>query len=154
MAIVKWRPRREWDPFAELAELRDEMNRLFSTSLAHWSPWKGGWFGESWPVIDLYHDENNVVVTAEVPGLKQDEVDVSISGNTVTLKGEKKQEAETKEKNYHKVERAYGSFHRSFELPCEIDASKTKAELKNGVLTVTLPKCEAEKPKQIKVDVK
>jgi len=109
----------------------------------------------------VYHDKDNVIVTAEVPGLEQKDVDLSITGNTIALKGAKKQASEVKEDgllrnggDYQRVERSYGSFQRVIDLPCEVDAAKATAKLENGLLTVTLPKSEAHKPKQISIDVK
>jgi len=152
MTLVRWRPRREWDPFAVMEHLQNQINRAFNTSLTDW-PSASGW-GTAFPAADVYQDKDNVIVTAEVPGLAQKDIDLSISGNTVTLKGDKKHESETKEENYHRVERSYGSFQRVIELPVEVNAEKATAKLENGVLTVTLPKSEAVKPKQITVDVK
>jgi len=152
MTLIKWRPRREWDPFAVMEHLQNQINRAFNSSLSEW-PSVAGW-GTSFPAADVYQDKDNVIVTAEVPGLEQKDVELSITGNTITLKGEKKQESEVKENSYHRVERSYGSFQRVIELPCEVNADKAKANLTNGVLTVTLPKSEAHKPKQVTIDVK
>jgi HSP20 family protein len=151
MTLVKWRPRREWDPFAVMERLQDQINRAFNTSLGEW-PGVSGW-GTAFPSVDVYQDKDNVIVTAEVPGLDQKDVDLSITGNTIALKGEKKHESELKEEEYRRVERSYGSFQRVIDLPCEVDAAKAKAKLENGVLTVTLPKSEEHKPKQISIDV-
>jgi HSP20 family protein len=152
MTLIKWRPRREWDPFAVMERLQDQINRAFNTSLGDW-PGVSGW-GTAFPSVDVYQDKDNVIVTAEVPGLEQKNVDLSITGSTIALKGNKEQEREVKEQDYHRVERSYGSFQRVIDLPCEVDAAKAKAKLENGVLTVTLPKSEAHKPKQISIDVK
>jgi HSP20 family protein len=152
MTLVRWRPKREWDPFALMENLQSQINRVFNTSLTDW-PGVSGW-GTSFPLVDVYQDKDNVIVTAEVPGLEQKDVELSITGNTVTLKGEKKQESEVKEENYHRVERSTGSFQRVIELPCEVNADKAKAKLENGVLTITLPKSEAHKPKQITIAAK
>jgi HSP20 family protein len=152
MTLIKWKPRREYDPFAVMERLQDQINRAFNTSLGEW-PSLSGW-GTAFPSVDVYHDKDNVIVTAEVPGLAEKDVDLTITGNTITLKGEKKHESEVKEDNYHRVERSYGSFQRVIDLPVEVNAEKAKAKLVNGVLTVTLPKSEAVKPKQISIDVK
>jgi len=152
MTLITWRPRREWDPFAVMERLQDQINRAFNTSLGEW-PGVSGW-GTAFPSVDVYHDKDNVIVTAEVPGLERKDVDLSITGSTIALKGEKKHESETKEEDYHRVERGYGSFQRVIDLPCEVDAAKATAKLENGLLTVTLPKSEAHKPKQISIDVK
>jgi HSP20 family protein len=159
MTLIKWRPRREWDPFSVMEHLQNQINRAFNSSLSEW-PSVAGW-GTSFPAADVFQDKDNVIVTAELPGLGEKDLDISITGNTITLKGEKKQESEVKEDGllrngggYHRVERSYGSFQRVIELPVEVNADKAKAKLANGVLTVTLPKSEAVKPKQITVDVK
>ena len=159
MTLIKWRPRREWDPFAVVEHVQNQINRAFNSSLAGW-PAPAGW-GTAFPAADVYQDTDNVIVTAEVPGLAEKDVDVSITGNTLTLKGEKKHEAEAEEEgllrnggNSHRVERSCGSFQRVIELPVEVNAEKASAKLTNGVLTVTVPKSEAVKPKQITIDVK
>ena len=159
MTLIKWRPRREWDPFAVMERLQDQINRAFNTSLGEW-PGVSGW-GTAFPSVDVYQDKDNLIVTAEVPGLDQKDVDLSITGNTIALKGKKKHESEVKEEgllrnggDFQRVERSYGSFQRVIDLPCEVDAAKAKAKLENGVLTVTLPKSEAHKPKHISINVK
>ena len=152
MTLVRWRPRREWDPFALMENLQSQINRVFNSSLTDW-PGLSGW-GTSSPSVDVYQDKDNVIVTAEVPGLAEKDVDLAITGNTITLKGEKKHKSEVKEEDYQRVERSYGSFQRVVDLPVEVNAEKAKAKLSNGVLTVTLPKSEAVKPKQITIDVK
>ncbi|MBN1918556.1 MAG: Hsp20/alpha crystallin family protein [Verrucomicrobia bacterium] len=152
MTLVRWRPKRELDPFALMENLQSQINRVFNTSLTDW-PGVSGW-GTSFPLVDVYEDKDNVIVTAEVPGLEQKDVELSITGNTVTLKGEKKHVSERKEESYQRIERSYGSFQRVIELPCEVNADKAKAKLDNGVLAVTLPKSEAHKPKQITIAAK
>ena len=152
MTLIRWRPRREYDPFAVMEQLQDQINRAFNTSLGE-SPGVPGW-GTAFPSVDVYHDKDNVIVTAEVPGLAEKDVELSITGNTITLKGQKKQESELKEEAYQRVERSFGSFRRVVDLPVEVNADKAKAKLTNGVLTVTLPKSEAVKPKQISIDIK
>jgi HSP20 family protein len=104
------------------------------------------------PAIDVAEDENAVVVNAEVPGCKADDIDISVHGNTLTISGEKKQQAEKKEKGYYHVERSYGNFRREFTLPAEVQTQKIEAVCRDGVLTVTLPK--AEEAKAVKVKVK
>jgi HSP20 family protein len=154
MAIIRWRPRREWDPFYDvLAGWRDDINRLFNLSLSRGTklaPAEALWA----PAVDIYEEKGDYIVKAELPGLTKEDIDISVQGSTVTIKGEKKQERESKESGYYCCERSYGRFERSFDLPNEIDASKVKATFKDGVLEVTLPQSEAAKPKQNKVDVK
>ena len=150
MALIRWSPRREaWDPFAGLAEIQDEMNRLFETSLRH----RGGFDGGFYPPIDVVVEKDNVIVKADLPGLTKDDVTVSLQDNYLTIKGEKKHEFEQKDANYFVGERSYGMFTRTVELPTAVDAKKIEARFKDGVLHVTLPKTEDAKPKQIEVKV-
>jgi HSP20 family protein len=108
----------------------------------------------SWaPPVDIYETEDAIVLKAELPGIDAKDVEVRVEDNTLYLKGERKYEKEVKEQNYHRVERSYGSFARSFSLPNSIDAEKVKAEYKDGLLTLTMPKREEAKPKTIKIDV-
>jgi HSP20 family protein len=106
------------------------------------------------PVCDIYETEKEIMVKAELPGVKKENVSVSIENNLLTLYGERKFEEETKKENYHRVERTYGEFMRSFTLPAFVDNAKIQAEFKDGILTLTLPKLEEAKPKQIEVKVK
>ena len=147
MAIVKW------EPFRDLMTARKDFDRLFREAF---SPL----FGEtelstrSWaPAVDIYETDNDIVLKAELPGVDPKDVEVRVEDNTLYLKGERKHEKEVKEQNYHRVERSYGSFARSFSLPNSINADKVKAEYKDGLLTLTLPKREEAKPKTIKIDV-
>jgi len=147
MAIVKW------DPFRDLLTTQREFDRLFREGF---SPW----FGEtelstrSWaPPVDIYETDNDIVLKAELPGMDPKDVEIRVEDNTLYLKGERQHEKEVKEQNYHRVERSYGSFARSFSLPNSINADKVKAEYKEGLLTLTMPKREEAKPKTIKIDV-
>ena len=150
MSLMRWRPTRD------LVGIREEMNRLFDDFFTGW-PWperrKGLLEGEWAPSIDVAETDEEVVVTAELPGIKQDDVDITIIDDVLMLKGEKKEEKEVKEKNYHRIERSYGSFQRSVRLPTGVQADKAKAKYKDGVLQVTIPKVEEAKPKQIKINV-
>ena len=143
-----------WDPFREMTSLQERMNRLFSGVLAR-SPLgeeeitKGAWV----PAVDIYETHESLILKAELPGIAKEDVSVEVEDNTLTLKGEKKFEAEVKEENYHRVERSYGNFQRSFTLPATVDQEKVKAKFKDGILEITLPKVEEAKPKQIKVEV-
>ena len=105
------------------------------------------------PVVDVFEDKNDIVVKAELPGLDKDNIEVNLTDNTLTIKGEKKKEEEVKEENYYRCERAYGSFVRSVELPKAVHADKVKASFKNGILEVRVPKTEEAKAKEIKVKV-
>ncbi len=152
MALIRWTPRQDlWDPFANLSDIQQEMNRLFNTSLGRTATRDlNGLFA---PAIDVAEDKDNYVVKAELPGLTKDDVSVTLEDNYLTIRGEKKHEAEDKGANYHHKERAYGSFSRTIGLPTTVDAQKIGAQFKDGVLQVTLPKSEAAKPKQIEVKV-
>ncbi len=105
------------------------------------------------PPIDLYEKDNKVVVKAEIPGIEPEKLDLSVDGNLLTIRGEKKQENEVKEKDHYRLERSYGSFERTVELPATVSADQAKASYVKGVLRVELPKVEEEKKKKIKVDV-
>jgi HSP20 family protein len=108
----------------------------------------------SWaPPVDIYETEDAIVLKAELPGIDPEDVEVRVEDNTLYLKGERKYEKEVNEQNYHRIERSYGSFARSFTLPNSISAEKVKAEYKDGLLTLTMPKREEAKPKTIKIDV-
>jgi HSP20 family protein len=137
-----------WDPLRDLARMQDEMSRLFDE--------RGLRGGESvgWtPAVDIYEDEEGLTLRFELAGVDPRDVDIQFENGTLTLKGERKLEKEEKRENYHRVERAYGSFTRSFSLPATVDAEKIRAESRNGVLSVTLPKKAEAKPKSIQVKV-
>jgi HSP20 family protein len=139
-----------WEPFREVMSLRDAMDRLFEDSFI--SPWRLGGDSQRWGLpIDMYQTDNDVVVKATLPGLKPDEVDISITGDTLTIKGEHKEEQETKDEDYFYRERRYGAFSRSVPMPVSVKSDKAEAVFENGILTLTLPKAEEVKPKQIKV---
>jgi HSP20 family protein len=155
MALVKWEPRSELEP---VRSLRQEVDRLFEDFFRGWpKPWSTGWLapaeGAFAPSIDLRETDKELILTAEVPGLQKEDVDVNIMEQSVTIRGERKQEKETKEQNYHYRETSFGSFQRVIPLPAPIVADKAKAKLKDGVLTLTLPKAEPSKPRGVKVKV-
>ena len=141
------------DPFRALQE---RMNRLFDESFGPLAfPGEESLSLSLWkPFCDIYETENEIVVKAELPDVKKEEVHVSIENNLLTISGERKFEEETKKENYHRIERRYGEFRRSFGLPTTIDAKKVSAEFKDGMLRVSLPKTEEAKPKQVEVKVK
>jgi HSP20 family protein len=150
MAIVRF------DPFRDLVGLQERMNRLFDESFRGIGRTGGDeWaLGGSWaPAVDIYEHEGNIVLKAEVPGVDPKDVDVRIENNTLTLRGERKWDNEVNQDSYHRVERSYGAFTRSFTLPTVVDQDKIKAEFKDGLLRVTLPKREEAKPKQINIAV-
>ncbi len=146
------RPLRKWDPFRELISMRDDMDRLFNTFFGRHltEEAEGTWL----PIVDIEEDNESFVVKAELPGLKKEDVKISVRGNLLTISGERKKEEETKNKTYHRVERLYGKFSRTISLPSEVDMSKIKAIYKDGILHITLPKLETMKPKEIEVEVK
>jgi HSP20 family protein len=148
--------RKRWgiEPFRrEINEIRREMDRMFNRFFGEWPSLEP--VVEEWaPAVDVSETADNLVVRTEVPGISPDDIKVSLVGNNLIIKGEKKQEKEEKEENYYRMERSYGSFARTIPLPCEIVEDKVEAKYKNGVLTITLPKCEPSKAKEIKIEVK
>ena len=140
-----------FDPFRDLAQLQDRVNRIFQESA---SSREEGFNTTSFvPPVDIYETEQNIVLKVEAPGLDQKDLDIRIENNTITIRGERKFEKETKEENYHRVERRYGSFQRSFGLPQTVNTENVTADYENGILKVTLAKRAEAKPKQIKVNV-
>jgi HSP20 family protein len=139
-----------FEPMREMITLREAMDRLFNDAFTPSLGATGGWQA---PAVDLYQTEDEVVVKASLPGLKADDVQISVTGDTLSLKGEFKQEEE-KERAYHLREQRYGIFERTFILPTAVVSDKAKAEFENGILTITLPKAEEVKPKMISVKAK
>lgn len=142
-----------WDPWKDLIALQERMTRLLEESFGRLRREEGLVSGAWTPAVDIYETENSLVVTAEIPGVSEKDIDVRIENNQLVIKGERKFEKETKEENYHRIERVYGNFYRSFSLPNTVDPDKVRAEYKNGVLKITLGKKEEVKPKQIKIEV-
>jgi len=141
----------EWKPFREVSRLRREMDRLWED---YFGPGRRALqpFAEAWlPALDVSETGDKVTVKAEVPGMEAKDIEISMVGDTLTIKGEKKAEKEEKEESYHLVERSYGSFVRSIRMPAPVNADKIEASYKNGVLTVTCPKKEEVKPKAIEI---
>ena len=155
MAIIPWRPKKDvWQPFREMEILQDEMNKLFDFSLGRWPVRSMGLMEGAWsPSVDVFESKDNVMVRADIPGMKKEDIDILVHGDTLTIKGEKKEETESKKKDYVKTERFYGSFNRVLTLSSEVDEDKVKASYEDGVLEVILPKREEEKQKQIKIDI-
>ena len=148
MAIVRF------EPFRDLLSLQDRMNRLFDESYRTRSGEEDWALGGAWaPAVDVYEQDNTLVLKAELPGVDPKDVDIRIENNVLTIKGERKFDNEVKKESYHRVERAYGTFTRSFTLPNVVDPAAVKAEFKDGVLRVSLPKREDAKPKQIQISV-
>jgi len=151
MTLTRWQRPQFWDTARQLSSLRDEIDRLFESPLS-WlengsQPFSGGWA----PAIDVYEDKDHLFVRAEVPGLKKDEIDISLHEGVLTLSGERKLEKEYDKAQSHRVERFVGRFQRSITLPHPVDAKNVRATYKDGILAVTLPKAEEAKPKQISV---
>ena len=146
MAVVT-----RWDPFRDLAALQNRMNRLFEEQYG------GGreelTTGAFVPPVDIYEDEHGVQLKLEVPGIDEKDLDIKVENNVLTVTGERKLEKEEKEENFHRVERRYGSFTRSFTLPNTINTEDIQADYTNGVLKIRLAKRAEAKPKQIKVNI-
>jgi HSP20 family protein len=147
MAITRF------DPFRDLAILQDRMNRLFNDSYGNRTEDhmlnRGTWT----PAVDIYEIDGALVVKAELPDMKREDIDVNVENNTLTIRGERELDTQIKQENFHRIERAYGSFVRTFSLPATVDTAKIAAEYKNGVLTVKLPVREEAKPRSIDVAV-
>jgi len=143
MALVRYTPFTDFDRFPGLTAFEDTMKRLFSEPNGR--PWV--------PAVDIRETENELIVKADVPDLKFEDIDVRLENGTLTLRGERKFEEKKAEGGWHRVERAYGTFERSFTLPDTVNPEGVKADYKAGTLTVTLPKKEIAKPRQVKVQV-
>jgi HSP20 family protein len=143
-----------WEPFRELVSLREAMDRLFEESFIRPGGGRLAPAGIGTPAVDMYQTDDAVVVKSAIPGIKPEDIDISITGDTLTIKGETKSEEEVNEENYIRRERRYGSFCRSLALPLPVVTEKAAAEFENGVLTLTLPKAEEVKPKAIKIKAK
>jgi HSP20 family protein len=143
-----------WEPMSEMVTLRDAMDRLFDEAFTR--PWglANGGRGSGMPAVDMYQTDDDVVVKVAVPGMKSEDVQISVTGDVLSIKGETKQESDTKEKAYHIREQRWGSFERTITLPTSVNSEKAQAEFENGVLSVTLPKAEDVKPKTITVKAK
>ena len=142
-----------FDPFRDLAVLQDRMNRLFNESYGQRRDddlmSRGTWT----PPVDIYEVDGGLVLKAELPDMRREDIDVSVENNTLTIRGERKLDNEIKQESFHRIERAYGNFVRSFSLPNTVDATKIAAEYRNGVLTIKLPVREEAKPRSINVEV-
>jgi len=144
-----------WDPFRDMVTLQERMNRLFEDSMARSKTTDEEMAMGAWtPSVDIFETPEKVVLRADLPGVAEREIDLRIENNMLTLRGERRFLKETKEEDYHRIERAYGSFSRSFQLPGTINQEGIQATHRDGVLEVVLPKSEETRPKHIKVDVK
>ena len=146
MAITRW------DPFRDLNILQERMNRVFEDAAGR------GWKTDepsatnSWsPAVDIYETEREIMVQAELPGVARKDIALQLENNVLTLKGERKFEKETSQENYHRIERSYGGFSRAFTIPSSVDDDKIRADYKDGILKIALPKKEQVKAKQIKI---
>jgi HSP20 family protein len=151
MSLIKW------EPFREMAGLHGRLNRMFPDSFfgRMGSLLEDSTVVRNWaPVVDIYETENEVVLKAELPGMEKKDIHLEVRDHTLTLSGERKHEKEEKEENFRRVERSYGKFYRSFSLPSTVDAEKVKANMKEGVLEISLPKVEEAKPKAIEIESK
>jgi HSP20 family protein len=139
-----------WNPFHDMTLLQHQMNRLFESSLQ-------GWPGESdgvsnWmPPADIYETDGDLVVMTDLPGVDPKQIEVRVENNVLTVRGERRFEQKSEKENFHRVERSYGTFARSFTLSTSVDADKIRANYKDGVLSISLPKAEQAKPKRIQI---
>jgi HSP20 family protein len=158
MAMERWRPQwgiSPWRPFRELEEVERRFEEIFGRPFLP-AVWRRVPAEErAWaPAIEVFEKEDKFVVKAELPGMKEEDIDVSVVGDTLTIKGERKAEIEVKEEDYYCCERSYGSFSRSVTLPSTVDANKIEASYENGVLEISLPKAAEVKPRKISVSAK
>ena len=145
MAIIRF------DPFRDMTTLRDKMNRLFEDTFAQRGEDKD-MISSAWlPAVDIFESDQELVLTAEVPGIEEKDIEISLENNVLSIRGERKFEKETKEENYHRIERSYGTFYRSFTLPNYVDPEKINAVHENGVLKIRMGKKPELKPKKVKI---
>jgi HSP20 family protein len=152
--LIRWqRPElANWAGFGRLTDLRDEIDRLFDsplTELAHTTQLLSGWT----PALDMFEDKDNLYVRAELPGMKKEEIDLSLHDGSLSISGERKQESKVEDAEVYRAERFFGRFQRTVTLPTPVAVEKVKAQYKDGILTITLPKTEEAKPKHIDVSV-
>lgn len=162
MSLIKRSPNRELTPwnreypaFRGLQSLQQDMNRIFDEFFRGDLLANDSLFARDWnPAVDILENNDQFVLKAEIPGMTKDDVKITLENNVLTIRGEKKNETEKKEGDFHRIERSYGSFERSFTVPGTIKVNEIDAQYKDGVLTLTLPKAEEAKPKSIEVKVK
>ncbi len=143
-----------WEPFRDLMTLQDRLNRMFNEPFSGVTNQESLSAGAFVPPVDVYEDEHDIRLKMEVPGVDEKDIDIRLENNLLTVRGERKLESETKQENYHRIERSYGSFTRSFSLPTSVNPEDVKAGYSKGVLTIHLGKRAEARPKQIKVDIK
>ena len=147
MALVRW------TPMGDLRSFQHEMNRMFDEFFRGGNGEEAGWGLRTWtPPVDIYETDDALVIKAELPGVSKDDISIDVHQNTLTLRGQRTHESAVKNERYHRVERAYGTFQRSFVLPAMVDHDKVQATYKDGVLELHLPKSEAAKPKRIAIN--
>jgi HSP20 family protein len=146
MTLMKCRPMRN------LMTIQDEINRMFDDFAGNREGETG--ITKIYPASDIVENKDSFVISVELPGLKKEDVKVTLQNSALTISGEKKVESESKEHTFHRVERTYGSFYRSFELPVPVDSGRIQAEFKDGILMINIPKLEEAKPKEIAISVK
>ncbi len=140
-----------WEPFQDLVRFDDEFESLYDTMARRFfTPELKTWM----PVIDIAENNGNIEVRAEIPGVNKEDLKVTVDGDVLSISGERKKETETKDKKFHRIERYYGKFCRTINLPYTVEMDKVKASYKDGVLNITLPKPESAKTKEIEVEVK
>ncbi len=143
----------KWDPFRELEDVSNRLNRVFGRPLARMEPNEMFTVADWTPSADISETDTAYLIKAEIPGVNKEDVKVTIENGMLTIQGERKMEKEEKDKKFHRIERSYGSFMRSFRVPDDADESAVKAEFKDGVLNVTLTKSAKAKPKAVNVSV-
>lgn len=144
-------PITRWDPFRDLMEFNERLNRLRGMRSPEMGESGELTAGEWMPACDVLETGDAIVVRAEMPGIKENDIDIRLEGNTLAIRGHREFQKEDEQRNYHRIERSYGSFARSFTLPSGVDAEKISANYENGVLEITVPKREETKPRQIKI---
>src|SRR6266446_4113375 len=145
MAVIRW------DPFRDMNVLQDRMNRLFEDAGHGWRSSEPSATTAWSPAVDIFETEGEIVVKAELPGMERKDITLNLENNVLTLRGERRFQKETKDDNYHRIERSYGNFSRSFSIPAVVDEEKLRADDKDDVLKIVQPKKEQSKPKQIKI---
>jgi HSP20 family protein len=154
MGVERWRPLRfeRLDPFRDLLDIQSEVNRAFDAYFGRQA--RPGAMDQVWaPAVDIYETKDDLVVTAELPGVKEKDVHLSIVGDVLSLRGQRVLDNQVKEENYHRIERWTGSFERHIQLPIRVQADRVRATYRDGVLEIRLPKVEEVKPREIKIDV-
>lgn len=144
----------KWEPFREVISLRDQIDRLFNEVFRSSVSDIRKEIGEWAPAVDIYEDSERLLIKAELPEMDLKDIDLRIEDDTLTIKGERRLEAEEKKGNYQRIERVYGGFYRTFSLPSSVEVDKVKATYEKGILRIDLPKKEEVKPKTIPIEIK